>query len=305
MIDKKYSFATVSLALVVILIGLFLVCAQQRGAFDTSDDLSAEDEAFRRELMDMLDLADEGDTGTGDFEGLTEEDLGDDTEDVLSLLAPSDSETAKPPLETEPTTTTETMGISEEMFMKIRTEVRNLENILDRRSSTVDSLQRIIENRNGRIRDLETRIKVQESAAPAYSSGTPSAAGAEMMATSGFMASYQAARNQFESYNYQGAIQSFNALLEQYPSHVMRDNCQYWIGECYFGMKQYQKAIMEFQKVFAYSQDDKYDDAQLMVGLSYVRLGQNDQARTEFETFLNNYAGSEYTGVAQRYMRNI
>ena len=302
MTDKKYSFATVLLALVVIIIGLFLVCAQQRGALDTSEDLSAEDEAFRQELMDMLDLADEGDTGTGDFEGVTEEDLGNDTEDVLSLLTPGETETAEQPLETEPTTTTETMGISEEMFMKIRSDVRKLEGILERRSGTVDSLQRIIENRNGHIRELEARLKVQETAAPVYSQA---AGGAEMMATSGFMASYQAARNQFENYNYQGAIQSFTALLEQYPSHAMRDNCQYWIGECYFGLKQYQKAIMEFQKVFAYSQDDKYDDAQLMVGLSYVRLGQNDQARTEFETFLNNYAGSEYAGVAQRYMRNI
>jgi len=50
---------------------------------------------------------------------------------------------------------------------------------------------------------------------------------------------------------------------------------------------------------------DKYDDAQLMIGLSYVRSGQKEKAQKEFETFLNTYAGSEYAGVARRYYRDI
>ncbi|OPZ64053.1 MAG: Tetratricopeptide repeat protein [bacterium ADurb.Bin478] len=86
---------------------------------------------------------------------------------------------------------------------------------------------------------------------------------------------------------------------------MLADNCQYWIGESYFGLKEYQQAIMEFQKVFAYSMTDKYDDAQLMIGLSYVRSGQKEKAQKEFETFLNTYAGSEYAGVARRYYRDI
>jgi TolA-binding protein len=85
----------------------------------------------------------------------------------------------------------------------------------------------------------------------------------------------------------------------------MADNCQYWIGECYYGLRQYQKAIIEFQKVFAYSATDKHDDAQLMIGLSYFRLGQRDQAQSEFQTFLNNFADSEYSSIARRYVQDI
>ena len=70
-------------------------------------------------------------------------------------------------------------------------------------------------------------------------------------------------------------------------------------------MKQYQEAIIEFQKVFAYVQNDKYDDAQLMIAQSYSRLGQKDRARSEFENFLNNYNSSEYYPIAKYKYENI
>ena len=101
--------------------------------------------------------------------------------------------------------------------------------------------------------ELETRIKTGYRVLP----GT----GPAPVVDAGFMSAYQSARAQFERYDYNGAIESFQALLQQNPNHSMADNCQYWIGESYFGLKQYQKAIMEFQKVFAYGPADKHDDA--------------------------------------------
>ena len=96
-----------------------------------------------------------------------------------------------------------------------------------------------------------------------------------------------------------------NALLSEHPQSSYSDNAQYWVGESYYGMKQYQKAILEFQKVFSFTATDKYDDAQLMIGLCYVRLGQQEMARSTFGEFLQTYEGSEYRGVAQRYYQNI
>jgi TolA-binding protein len=182
------------------------------------------------------------------------------------------------------------------MFMKVRNDVLRLESILDRKTASVDSLKRIISNREARIRELEARL----NSLPA----TP-VASVPSGVTSGFMTAYESARAQFERHDYSGAIASFENLLAEYAGHSMVDNCQYWIGECYFGLRQYQKAVIEFQKVFAYAATDKHDDAQLMIGLSYYRIGQREQAQSEFETFLNNYTDSEYTSIARRYVQNI
>ncbi len=116
---------------------------------------------------------------------------------------------------------------------------------------------------------------------------------------------YNEARSEFESFNYNGCIETMDELLNENSNSPLADNAQYWIGESYFGLKQYQKAILEFQKVFSFNATDKYDDAQLMIGLCYVRLGQQEMARSTFGDFLQTYEGSEYRGVAQKYYQNI
>ena len=310
MSEKKRSLMAVFVALIVIIVGLLMLCSQ-RATINQGQDLATDDEAFRQELLEMLDLADE--TGTNDG-ALAEFEktggTGDETaEDVLSLLVPESEQSTKPdPLlaETTPTTTPETMGLSGGMFVAVQKDVSRLENIFETRSQAVDSLRRIVENRNARIRELEARVVAAPTSMgrPASSGAvrrTPSSSGA----SSGFMSAYHSARQQFESYNYEGAISSFENLLANNPNHQLADNCQYWIGECYYGLKQYQKAILELQKVFSYSQADKHDDAQLMIGMAYVKQGMRDKAGQEFSTFLNTYSGSEYTAIAQRYQRNI
>lgn len=302
----------VTLALIVILIGLFLVCAQRRTPVASSDDQNGNDEEFRQELLQLLDMTDEPSTTSSESDLLAEQDtpsaeLADTTtftpsdDEMLALLS-DDAETPDETLETTPTTTPANMGLTPEMFAQVRTDVARLERVLERKSSTVDSLRNIIDNRNARLKDLETRYTDQRSTTK---SKPKSEAAGSSAASSAFMEEYEGARGAFEKFRYQEAISRFQQLLAGNPNHKMADNCQYWIGECYYGLKDYQKAIVEFQKVFAYSETDKYDDAQLMIGLAYVRGGEKDKAQKEFESFLNSYNNSEYTSIAKRYYSNI
>ena len=308
MSEKRRSYMAVFAALLIVLFGLLLLCSQ-RAALNEGQDLNTEDDQFRQELLDMLDLADESaDQSTPDAGEQSQE----TADDVLSLLIPESEEATTTSLESKPTTTADNMGLSEDMFVQVQNEVGRLEKVLEKRSQAVDSLRRIIENKNARIQELEARVAQAKSSSGYQASYSPPAASSASSgyassapAGSPFMVAYHAARQQFENFDYTGAIESFERLLAEYPNHSMADNCQYWIGECYYGLKQYQKAILEFQKVFAYAQADKHDDAQLMIGLCYVKLGQPDRARAEFETFLNTYAGSEYVNIARRYYQNI
>ena len=161
--SKKRSIWSVAIALTIILVGLFLVCSQRAATTNGSGDLSADDEQFRQELLEMLDLADDLDQ-QDTVETTITEDTGD--EDVLSLLVPEEesatttittSEPA-PTIETTPTETAANMGISENMFRQIENEVTRLENILAERSTQADSLRRILDRRDARIRQLETQL---------------------------------------------------------------------------------------------------------------------------------------------------
>ncbi len=295
----------VTIALIVILIGLFLVCAQRRTPVASSDDQYGNDEQFRQELLQLLDMTeDPSGQPDGNAPGSELVDTMDFTpsdDEMLALLA-NDEQVSRDVLETTPTTTPANMGLTPEMFAKVRADVSKLESVLERRSSTVDSLRRIIENRNARLKDLETRYTDQRSVVKARPGASAGRGGA---ASSAFELAYEEARAAFEKYRYQDAISQFQQLLAQNPNHRLANNCQYWIGECYFGLKDYQKAVVEFQKVFAYAETGKHDDAQLMIGLAYVRSGDQTKAQREFELFLSNYANSEYASIAQRYYRNI
>ena len=312
-------------ALIVIFVGLFLVCAQRRGTVAGGDDMANNDDQFRQELLQLLDLTEDesgqepasGDTQVAnnqdeqdaDEVALSDEEMlallgaenesGDETGGLAETAPPQESKAkesaaGRQTLETEPTTTSATMGLTPAMFEKIRSDISKLEADLERRSAMVDSLQSIITNRNARLQELESRKAAPRP--PVVARKTASAPAS----SSAFNTAYETARGKFESRRYQEAITDFQKLLTDHPDHNMADNCQYWIGECWFGLREYQKAVVEFKKVFAYSEIDKHDDAQLM-----IRSGQEELAQKEFASFLDSFANSEYASVARRYYRNI
>lgn len=322
---KNHSLRSMLIALTVIVIGLFMLCAHQQAAKTPGEDLSQDDEQFRMELLDMLDLAEqEGDTGQFADETQTAQPQEDD---FLSLLSDEDDQSISlfdedlgideteefipfqpeetpvlPPQTRQPSTTTP--GVYDDIY----TELMRLESILEQRSTQVDSLRRIIDNRNARIRDLEARLAAAKSGGVQITSqqrATSSSYTPVTQLSGPFVDKYNEGRARFEAFDYNGCISIMTELLTQYPDHELADNAQYWIGESYYGLNQYQKAILEFQKVFAYDAADKHDDAQLMIGLSYVRLGQREQAQSAFEEFLSTYTDSEYLPIAERHYQNI
>jgi len=116
---------------------------------------------------------------------------------------------------------------------------------------------------------------------------------------------YQDALAEYKKRNYKTAIRLFEELLAANPTHDLADNCQYWIGESYYGLGKYNQAIVEFQKVFAFTKTNKDDDAQLKLGLCYLKLGDTRKAREELERLLSNYPRSEYRSVAQKLLSGL
>jgi len=133
--------------------------------------------------------------------------------------------------------------------------------------------------------------------------------GSENLTSSNYSDNYK--RNYIDAlsfYNdgkYNEAIQSFATLVLNNPNHKLSDNSQFWLGESYYALKNYKRAIIEFEKVFQFKEEDKWDDSQLKLGICFQKIGNYSRSRIEFEKLLNHYPGSEYYKRAQQYLRQL
>lgn len=128
---------------------------------------------------------------------------------------------------------------------------------------------------------------------------------AEYITRQEFENRYSQAQKFFEQSHYSEAIKLFSTLLNENIHPKLADNSQYWIGECYFGLGDYRQSITEFEKVFNFNDNDKYDDAYLKLGLCNMKIGKRQQAKLHFSQILDHYPESEYARKAKYFVNKI
>jgi tol-pal system protein YbgF len=116
---------------------------------------------------------------------------------------------------------------------------------------------------------------------------------------------YQAALKAFNDRSYNQADKLFQSLLTQYPQGPYTNNAWYWTGEIHYAQGQYAKAISAFDKVLASGQSQKSDDAQLKIGMSYIKLGKKSQAKESLTLLIKQYPTSEYISRAKKYLEEL
>ncbi len=86
------------------------------------------------------------------------------------------------------------------------------------------------------------------------------------------------------------AAASFREFLRRYPTHDYADNAQYWLGECYYDLKDYATAVREFRRVVEkHATGNKVPDALLKMGFSYLSLGENGAGRRSLQELVRTY----------------
>ncbi len=79
------------------------------------------------------------------------------------------------------------------------------------------------------------------------------------------------------------AAAKFNTVLTKFPDHKLAANAQYWLGESYYGKKDYAKAAVAFAKGYEkYKNGNKGADSILKLGMSMQMLGKTEDACTAF-----------------------
>ena len=116
---------------------------------------------------------------------------------------------------------------------------------------------------------------------------------------------YQGALYYYRHQQYDRALVEFDRLLQEVPMSEWSDNAQYWKGECYYGLRKYQQALIEFTKVFAFNNTGKADDAQLKIARCHVALGERGRALAALHKLLDEYPDSEYVSIAREKIKQL
>ena len=116
---------------------------------------------------------------------------------------------------------------------------------------------------------------------------------------------YQGALYYYRHKQYDRALAEFDRLLQEIPMSEWSDNAQYWKGECYYGLRQYQQALIEFTKVFAFSNTDKADDSQLKIARCHLALGERTRALAALRKLVDEYPDSEYVPATLEQIKHL
>jgi len=109
---------------------------------------------------------------------------------------------------------------------------------------------------------------------------------------------YAAALATYRAREHGQAVIDFLDFIAKYPKHPLAGNAQYWIGEAYWAQRDYRQALVEFEKVFEHG-PGKAPDAQLKIGLCYLRLGDVTRAQQAWQRVVNEYPKSESAAMAK------
>ena len=268
--------------LLVLSSGIMVGCGSSRN--EAGDDESKDETARQQELDEieaLLGITPEEKQASQEQQKQKKKD-----DDQLGLL---DAESV--PVQDQTTTTPQKTEQTD-------AQVKELQAQIDKKDALIADLKAQIRNQSEQIYQLETRK--QEAAAPTYSMGTISD-----VAPGEYQQRYDQALDLFHSSQYKSAREMFQSLLASDAGNNLSDNAQYWIGECNYAMRQYKKAIMDFEKVFTFPQSNKNDAAQFKLGLCYEQLGDSAKAREEFQRLVDVYPKSEYLSRARQHLSSL
>jgi len=97
-----------------------------------------------------------------------------------------------------------------------------------------------------------------------------------------------------------------SGFIAKHPTHELADDAQYWIGMSYFEEKNFERAILAFNKVQVdYANSDKAPDALLQEALSFLSLGDRASARELLGRVVGKYPNSDAAKTAIERLKSF
>jgi tol-pal system protein YbgF len=205
-------------------------------------------------------------------------------------------------------------GIAEGFREEIRQEIAAASAKATKREEEEKGLREKLDGLIFKINFIENFLEIskkEEATPPAVEKGEkpPPAPAAKEATAKGKMdkeSLYAAAYELFKQGKYDKAREGFENFLKLYPDTELSDNAQFWIGECYYFGKNYEKAIIEYDKVSKqFPEGNKVPYALLKQGLSFLKLGDTTSAKLLLQQVVKDFPNTSQARIARTKLLEI
>jgi tol-pal system protein YbgF len=159
-----------------------------------------------------------------------------------------------------------------------------------------------------RIAALEGKLKAAGAAGTDVSAAAPETPGvaADSGKSGDDQAAYDRAFGSLKSGGYGDAVKAFQAFMTDYPASALLDNAQYWIGEAYYVMRDYDHAAQAFRAVGErWPNSRKAPDALLKLGYTQFEQKHLADARATLNGVVQRFPGSDAARLAQERLQKL
>jgi tol-pal system protein YbgF len=131
-------------------------------------------------------------------------------------------------------------------------------------------------------------------AAPPVPPVPPVPVASDMVATDAENSAYQEAFNMFKIGRFKGAISKFKSFIENYPTSKLLPSSHYWIGNSYYAMRDFKRAIYVQQELVKDFPDSaKVPDAMLNIASSQKEINFTTASQKTLKDLIAKYPISE------------
>lgn len=158
-----------------------------------------------------------------------------------------------------------------------------------------DDTAKAVNNMEERLKKLESELAQTNSklAAVSKSLETPESL-------------YKQALDSFNSGDIEKSREMLVKFREQNTEHKLAANAAYWIGETYYREKNYEQAVLEFQKVIKdYPGKEKVPAAMLKQGMAFKELGDAKSARFVLKELIDRFPKAEEVSAAKEALAKL
>jgi tol-pal system protein YbgF len=116
----------------------------------------------------------------------------------------------------------------------------------------------------------------------------------DMVATDAENSAYQEAFNMFKIGRFKGAISKFKSFIENYPTSKLLPSSHYWLGNSYYAMRDFKRAIYVQQELVKDFPDSaKVPDAMLNIASSQKEINFTTASQKTLKDLIAKYPISE------------
>lgn len=106
--------------------------------------------------------------------------------------------------------------------------------------------------------------------------------------------------------DFTGAFKQFEQYLKKHQTGELSIDARYMMGECLFKQKNYDQAILQYQKIVSnYPRSPKAPAALLRQGMAFENLSDKETAKIIYQKIMNAYGHSPEAATARQRLKNL